>query len=84
MRRALYEVDFVANRGSVRYYIKSALAIPGEPKMQQETASFHRINDSFKKIIIVGSNIMPYHNDDGYLIIGLYDFLLSPNSLDMI
>ena len=84
VRRALYEVDFVANRGSVRYYIQSALAIPGEPKMQQETASFHRINDSFKKIIIVGSNIMPYHNDDGYLIIGLYDFLLSPNSLDMI
>ena len=84
VRRAQYEVDFVANQGSVRYYIQSALAIPGEEKMKQESSSFRRISDSFKKVIVVGSNIMPYHNDEGFFIIGIFDFLLNPKSLEMV
>lgn len=79
--RKQYEVDFVANRGYSRYYIQSAFFIPNEEKMQQETAFFDRIDDSFKKVIIVGQNIIPYRNDSGYLIMGIYDFLLKPELL---
>lgn len=80
--RKQLEVDFVANLGSKRYYIQSALSIPDNDKMAQESASLIHISDNFKKIIIVKDNIAPWHNENGILIISLFDFLLKPNSLD--
>lgn len=79
LERKLLEVDFVANKGDKRYYIQSAFALPDEEKRQQEMASLKRINDSFKKIIIVREDIAPYYNEYGVLIIGLMDFLLGTN-----
>lgn len=76
------EVDFVCNLGSKRYYIQSAFAIPSSEKLKQETASLDRIDDSFKKIIIVSDIIKPYTNEKGYLFMSIYDFLLDPHSLD--
>lgn len=81
--RKQYEVDFVVNAASSRYYIQSALTIPDKEKMEQETASLKHIPDSFKKVIIVKDNISAWHNDEGFLIISLYDFLLNPSSLEM-
>lgn len=77
------EVDFVCNRGSERCYIQSAYSIPDREKMRQEQASFDRIGDSFKKIIVVQDNVSPWHNEKGYLIINLFDFLLNPDSLSL-
>lgn len=74
--RKQLEVDFVANKGDKRYYIQSTFALPDEEKRQQELASLKRINDSFKKIIIMREDIAPYHDDNGVLIMGLMDFLL--------
>ena len=74
--RKQLEVDFVANKGDKRYYIQSAFALPTEEKREQELASFKRINDSFKKILILREDIAPYHDDNGVLIMGLMDFLL--------
>lgn len=80
-RRQL-EIDFVANSGNKRYYIQSAYDIPDEDKMRQETKSFDKIGDSFKKIIIVGKSTKPRLNEKGYLIVGVKEFLLDSNSLD--
>ncbi len=80
--RRQFEVDFVANIGYKRYYIQSALAIPDKNKLDQESSSFRNINDDFKKIIIVKDNINPWYTEDGILIMGLFDFLLTPNSLE--
>jgi len=80
-RRQL-EIDFMANRGSKRYYIQSAYDIPDENKMKQETKSFDKTNDSFKKIVVVGKSMKPRRNEKGYLIIGVKEFLLDPNSLE--
>lgn len=77
--RKQLEVDFVANKGDKRYYIQSAFALPDEEKRQQELASLKRINDSFKKVIIMREDIAPYHDDNGVLIMGLMDFLLKTN-----
>lgn len=77
-RRQL-EVDFVANKGDKRYYIQSAFALPNEEKREQELASLKRINDSFKKVIIMRDDISPYHDENGVLIMGLMDFLLGTN-----
>ncbi|MDE6394758.1 MAG: ATP-binding protein, partial [Duncaniella sp.] len=79
MMRKQLEVDFVANSGNERYYIQSALSMPDEDKKRQETASFRSIDDSFKKIIIVRDDIMPYTDNQGYRIVGLFDFLLNKN-----
>ena len=81
-RRQL-EIDFVANQGNKRYYIQSAYDIPNEDKMKQETKSFDKTNDSFKKIIVVGKSMKPRRNEKGYLIIGVKEFLLDPNSLEL-
>jgi hypothetical protein len=80
--RRQYEVDFVANRGNRLYYIQSAFAIPTEEKERQETASLVNINDSFRKIIVVGDYIMPKRDNHGIVTISLIDFLLRPEMLD--
>lgn len=76
------EVDFVANSGSSRYYIQSAFAMPNDEKREQERASLRHITDAFKRIIVVRDDIMAYHDTDGNLIIGLFDFLLRSDSLE--
>ncbi len=80
---SLLEVDFVCNKGSQRYYVQSAYSIPDANKMKQEQASLDRIDDSFKKVIVVQDNVAPWHNDKGYLIINILDFLLNRNSLEL-
>ena len=80
--RKQYEVDFVANQGNKRYYIQSAFAMPDEAKVRQETASLTRIDDSFKKIIVVKDDIMPKRDENGIVTIGIMDFLLRSDSLD--
>lgn len=80
--RKQLEVDFIVNQGNKRYYIQSAFAMPDEEKLRQETASLLRIDDSFKKIIIVRDDIMPKRDDNGIMTIGIMDFLQNPESLD--
>lgn len=82
-KRTQLEVDFVANLGSKRYYVQSALSIPDREKEIQETRSLTNINDSFKKVIVVKDHIMPRRNAEGILTVGLFDFLLDENSLDL-
>ena len=81
--RSNLEIDFVANKGSQRYYIQSAFAITDDEKKEQEQASLKAIKDAFKRVVILRNDIMPYHDENGFLIIGLIDFLLNPNSLDL-
>lgn len=80
--RKQFEVDFVANQGSRRYYIQSAFLINSEEKRIQETNSLLSIPDSFKKIIVVKDYIKPKRNEQGIVTIGLLDFLLKPELLD--
>jgi predicted AAA+ superfamily ATPase len=77
------EVDFICNKGSLRYYIQSAYSLPDEVKRQQEKESLIHINDMFKKIIIVKDNIKLYRDEDGIVTIGLREFLTNPNSLEL-
>lgn len=81
--RKQLEVDFVCNKGSKRYYIQSAFSIPDREKMEQESNSLLRIDDSFKKIIVVKDLPAPTYTENGILVISVYDFLLNSNSLDM-
>lgn len=81
--RKQLEVDFVCNKGSKRYYVQSAFSIPDREKMEQESNSLLRIDDSFKKIIAVKDLPAPTYTEDGILVISVYDFLLNSNSLDM-
>ena len=81
--RIQLEVDFIASLGSKKYYVQSALSIPDREKEIQESRSLTNINDSFKKVIIVKDHIMPRRNEEGILTIGLFDFLLKEDSLDI-
>ena len=74
---------FIACLGSKKYYLQSALSIPDREKEIQESRSLTSINDSFKKIIIVKDHIMPRRNEEGILTIGLFDFLLKEESLEL-
>lgn len=76
------EVDFVINKGSKRYYIQSAYALPDREKIEREQASLTKISDSFKKIIITGGNKPVWRNEQGITIMGIFDFLLNEDSLD--
>ena len=81
-KRTQLEVDFVASKADKKYYIQSALSIPDESKRNQETASLLRIDDSFKKIVVVKDDIIPWHDDNGILYIGIEEFLLDESFVD--
>ncbi|MBE5862890.1 MAG: ATP-binding protein [Lachnospiraceae bacterium] len=74
--RSQLEIDFVANNGSDKLYIQSALNVSDEEKRRQEVNSLKRINDSFRKIVVIKDNIIPWHDDDGIYYIGIEKFLL--------
>ena len=80
--RVQREIDFIATMGSKKYYIQSAYAIPDKEKYIQETASFDKVSDSFKKIIIVEKSMKPRHDDKGYVMMGVKEFLLDRDSID--
>ncbi len=82
LARKRLEIDFVANKGSQRYYIQSAFRIDSEEKAAQEQKSLLNVPDSFKKIILVKDNIAPYRDNNGILRMGLFDFLLKPESME--
>ena len=81
--RSQLEVDFVANKDNRRYYIQSAFSVADEEKRKKETNSLYRIADSFKKIIIVKDDIIPWHDEKGVLYIGIEQFLLDEASMDL-
>ena len=81
-KRIQTEVDFICNQGSNRYYIQSALNLDTPEKTSQESRPLNNISDSFKKIIVVKGSMIPWHTENGILVIGLLDFLLDQHSLE--
>ena len=75
------EIDFVANKGSDKYYIQSAYSIEDNKKRNQELQSLLNVGDSFKKIVIVYDHFIKWQDDDGIIYMSIYDFLLNDNSL---
>ena len=73
--RKQLEVDFVCNKGYDRVYIQSALNLDGDSKEEQELASLRHINDNFQKVVIVGGMQPTYRNNDGILVLNIFDFL---------
>ena len=80
--RKQLEIDFVCNKGPKRYYIQSAYAIPDQAKMEQEQRSLMLTGDFFKRIIITKDTPAPHYNENGVLIMSVYDFLLNENGLE--
>lgn len=74
--RKQLEVDFVVNTGEKRFYIQSALSIANPEKKEQEIASFKRIPDSFRKIVVVKDYLKPWQDENGIVYIGIEQFLL--------
>lgn len=81
--RTRLEIDFVCNKGSQKYYIQSAYRMLDEQKIKQEEASLRNVDDSFKKIIVVADNVIVRRNEAGITTMGIYDFLLKDNSLEL-
>lgn len=82
-QRTNLEVDFVCNLGSRRYYIQSAYRMESEEKIKQERTSLEKVDDSFKKIIVLGEECPITRDEQGITTIGIYDFLLKENSLEL-
>lgn len=77
------EIDFVVNHGAKKYYIQSALSVSDPEKMETELRPLKNTKDFFKKIIISKSSMKPWTDEDGILHLGLYEFLLNENALDL-
>ena len=77
------EIDFVAYKGNNKYYIQSAFMIPDETKKEQEERPLNSVNDSFKKIVVVGNDIKLKKDEAGVTTIGIYEFLLNDDSLNL-
>lgn len=81
--RTQLEIDFVANKGTKRYYIQSALSVNEEEKRLQEVNSLNRVDDSFKKMVVVKDDIIPWHDEKGILYLGIEQFLLEDTAMDL-
>lgn len=82
-KRSELEIDFVVNAERKKYYIQSALNIDNPEKREQEIKSLNHVKDSFKKIVIVKDNIIPWRDEQGILYIGVQQFLLEENAIDL-
>ena len=82
-QRSSLEIDFVCNFGSKRYYIQSAYRMESDEKNRQERASLLKVDDSFKKIIVIGEECPVTRDEYGIVTISIYDFLLKDNSLEL-
>ena len=82
-KKTQLEVDFVANQFDRRYYIQSALCVGTTEKRLQETNSLNRIDDSFKKIVVVKDDIIPWHDEKGVLYVGIEQFLLDESAMEL-
>ena len=80
--RTHLEIDFVCNQADQRFYVQSAFALPDSSKTQQEMRPLAKVDDSFKKIVVVKDDIRPWRTEQGILVMGLWDFLLDENSPD--
>lgn len=78
-QRVTLEVDFVCNKGSERIYIQSAYKMPDMEKMEQEKRSLKLVDDSFRKIIVVGEHTKTWSDENGIQIVSIYEFLLNPS-----
>ena len=81
-RRKQLEIDFVASSGNRKYYIQSAYSLYPAEKEQQEKASLLNAMDEFKKIIVTGDVRKSQRDENGILVMSIYDFLLDQNSLE--
>ena len=81
--RKQLEVDFICYLGNKKYYVQSSLNLDTREKTIQEERHLMSINDNFKKIIVVKDNIKSWLTEEGILVIGIYEFLLNKNSLDL-
>lgn len=79
--RTQLEVDFVCNNASKRVYVQSALSLPTQDKIDQETNSLKRIDDGFQRVIIVGDHTIDSHDENGILFTNIYNFLLRKDSI---
>ena len=82
MTQITTEVDFIARKGSRTTYVQSAYRIDDSDKREQELRSLMKINDFFRKVVIVGDSMKPNMDENGILFIGLMQFLTDENSLD--
>lgn len=82
-QRSTLEIDFVCNLGSQRYYIQSAYRMESDEKVKQERASLLKVDDSFKKIIVLGEECPVTRDAQGITTMSIYDFLLNENSLEL-
>lgn len=80
--RKQLEIDFIANKGNKKYYIQSAFEMPTEEKLKQEKRALNKLNDSFKKFVIVKEDIKTQIDEDGLITMGVFEFLLNENSLE--
>ena len=81
--RKQLEIDFVCNLGSKRYYVQSALNLDTREKTIQEERPLMSVGDNFKKIIVVKDNIKHWYTEEGIMVIGIQEFLLNRDSLDL-
>lgn len=82
-KRKQLEIDFIANKGSNKYYIQSAFEMASPEKAEQEKKSLNKLNDSFRKFIIIKDDIKTSIDDNGLITMGIYDFLLNEKSLEI-
>ena len=77
-----YEIDFIATNGIDKYYIQSAYALPTDEKREQEITSLKKVDNSFCKIVIVSDDIATYTDENGFVFMGLFQFLKNKNILE--
>lgn len=82
-KRKQLEIDFIANKGSRKYYIQSAFEMPSQAKIEQEKKSLNKLNDSFKKFVIIKDDIKTNIDENGLITMGICDFLLHEDSLEI-
>lgn len=74
--RRTYEIDFLATKGTRMYYIQVASDINNEETRNRELKPYISLNDQIQKIIVINRPINETRDMNGFIVIGIVDFLL--------
>jgi len=74
--RKRYEIDFIAKKGSKKYYIQVSNDISSVETKTREIRPFIALNDNFQKIVVINKPLEETYDKNGFVIIGVADFLL--------
>ena len=72
-----YEIDFLVRKGNKIFYVQVADDISKPETLDREKRPYKYLKDPIQKVLVVNKPFKEMRDSEGYILIGISDFLLN-------